>query len=82
MERDYILVNYQRQFKKNYDLSIYKCFLINFKRSNIDYQQNTKKNIVFKIKSLVHIEVSTSVVLYYITQPLYLRAYVLSYNQQ
>ena len=48
----------------------------------MDYQQNTKKNIVFKIKLLVPIEVLISVVLYYITRPLYLRAYVLSYNQQ
>ena len=48
----------------------------------MDYQQNTKENIVFKIKSLVPAKVLTSVVLYYITWPLYLRACVLSYNQQ
>ena len=48
----------------------------------MDYQQNTKENIVFKIKLLVPIEVLTSTVLYYITQPLYLRAYMLSCNQQ
>ena len=34
---------------------------------NMDCQQNTKKNIIFEIKSLVPIEVLTSVVLYYIT---------------
>ena len=48
----------------------------------MDCQQNIKENIIFKIKSLVPIKVLISVVLYYITQPLYLRAYVLSYNQQ
>ena len=48
----------------------------------MDCQQNTKENIVFKIKSLVPIEVSISVVLHYITWLLYLRAYILSYNQQ
>ena len=48
----------------------------------MDYQKNTKKNIVFGIKSLVPIEVLTSIVLYYITWLLYLRAYILSYNQQ
>ena len=48
----------------------------------MDYQQNTKENIVFKIKSLVPTEVLMSVVLHYITRPLYLRAYVLSCNQQ
>ena len=48
----------------------------------MDYQQNTKKNIVFKNKLLVPIEVSISVVLYYITWLIYLRAYILSYNQQ
>ena len=48
----------------------------------MDCQQNTKKNIVFEIKLLVPIEVLTSVVLYYITWPLYLRVYILSYNQQ
>ena len=48
----------------------------------MDCQQNTKKNIVFKIKLLVPVEVSTSIVLYYITRPLYLRAYILSCNQQ
>jgi hypothetical protein len=67
--------------QKNYDLSVYKYFLINFKRSNMDCQQNTKKNIVFKIKLLVPVEVLMSVVLHYITWPLYLRAYILSYNQ-
>ena len=48
----------------------------------MDYQQNTKENIVFEIKLLVYIKVSTSAVLYYTTRPLYLRAYILSYNQQ
>ena len=48
----------------------------------MDYQQNTKENIVFKIKLLVPTEVLMSVVLYYITRPLYLKVYVLSYNQQ
>ena len=48
----------------------------------MDYQQNTKENIVFKIKLLVHAEVLMSVVLHYITRPLYLRVYVLSCNQQ
>ena len=48
----------------------------------MDYQKNIKENIVFKIKLLVPIEVLISIVLYYITQPLYLRAYILSYNQQ
>ena len=48
----------------------------------MDYQKNTKENIVFKIKSLVPIKVLTSVILHYITQPLHLRAYVLSCNQQ
>ena len=48
----------------------------------MDYQQNTKENIVFGIRSLVPIKVLTSIVLYYITRPLYLRAYMLSYNQQ
>ena len=48
----------------------------------MDYQQNTKENIVFKIKSLVYIEVLTSAVLHYITRPLHLRVYMLSYNQQ
>ena len=66
--------------QKNYDLNICKYFLINFKRSNIDCQQNTKENIVFKIKSLVPAEVLMSVVLHYITRPLYLRVYMLSYN--
>ena len=46
----------------------------------MDYQQNTKENTVFEIKSLVPTEVLISTVLYYTTQPLYLRAYVLSYN--
>ena len=68
--------------QKNHNLSIYKCFLINFKRSNIDCQQNTKENIVLKIKSLVPIEVLISIVLHYITRLLYLRAYMLSCNQQ
>ena len=48
----------------------------------MDYQQNTKENIVFEIKSLVPIEVLMSAVLHYITQLLYLRVYILSYNQQ
>jgi hypothetical protein len=47
----------------------------------MDYQKNTKENIVFKIKLLVPIEVLINTVLYYITQPLHLRAYILSYNQ-
>ena len=68
--------------QKNYNLSVCKCFLINFKRFNIDYQQNTKENIVFKINSLVPAEVLMSIVLHYITRPLYLRAYMLSCNQQ
>ena len=68
--------------EKNYNLSICKCSLINFKRFNINYQQNTKENIVFKIKSLVPTKVLISIVLYYVTQPLYLRAYMLSCNQQ
>ena len=68
--------------QKNHNLSICKCFLTNFKRFNIDCQQNTKENIVFKIKSLVPAEVLTSIVLHYITRPLHLRVYVLSCNQQ
>ena len=48
----------------------------------MDYQKNIKENTVFRIKLLVLIKVLKSVVLYYITQPLYLRACVLSYNQQ
>ena len=48
----------------------------------MDYQQNTKENIVFKIKLLVPIEVLMSAVLHYITWLLYLRAYILSYNLQ
>ena len=48
----------------------------------MDYQQNIKENIVFKIKSLVPIEVLISVVLHYTTRPLYLRVYILSYNLQ
>ena len=48
----------------------------------MDYQKNTKENIVFRIKLLVLIEVLRSIVLYYITRPLYLRTYVFSYNQQ
>ena len=48
----------------------------------MDYQKKTKENIVFKIESLVPIEVLMSIVLYYITRLLYLRAYILSYNQQ
>ena len=48
----------------------------------MDCQQNTKENIVFKIKLLVYTEVSTSAVLHYITRPLHLRAYVLSCNRQ
>ena len=48
----------------------------------MDYQKNTKENTVFRIKLLVLTEVLRSVVLYYITQPLYLRAYILSCNQQ
>ena len=48
----------------------------------MDYQKNTKEHIVFGIKLLVLIEVQRSTVLYYITQPLYLRVYILSYNQQ
>ena len=68
--------------QKNYNLSIYKCSLINFKRFNINYQKNTKENIIFKIKLLVPVEVLINIVLYYITWLLYLRAYILSYNQQ
>ena len=48
----------------------------------MDYQKNTKENTVFRIKLLVLIKVLRSAVLYYITQLLYLRAYVLSYNLQ
>ena len=48
----------------------------------MDYQKNIKENTVFRIKLLVLIEVLRSVVLHYITQPLYLRAYMLSCNQQ
>ena len=48
-------------------LSIYKYSLINFKRSNIDYQKNTKENIAFRVKLLVPTEVLMSIVLYYIT---------------
>ena len=48
----------------------------------MDCQQNTKENIVFKIKLLVPIEVLMSVVLHYTTWPLYLRVYILSCNQQ
>ena len=47
----------------------------------MDYQQNTKKNIVFEIKLLVPVEVLTSVVLHYITQLLHLKAYMLSCDQ-
>ena len=46
------------------------------------YQQNIKENIVFEIKLLVPVEVLTSIVLHYITRLLYLRVYILSYNQQ
>ena len=48
----------------------------------MDYQKNTKENIVFGIKSLVLTKVLMSIVLHYTTRLLYLRAYVLSYNQQ
>jgi hypothetical protein len=48
----------------------------------MDYQKNTKENTVFGTKSLVLIEVLTNAVLYYITWLLYLRVYILSYNQQ
>ena len=48
----------------------------------MDYQKNTKENIVFGIKLLVPIEVLTSAVLYYITRLLHLRAYALSCDQQ
>ena len=48
----------------------------------MDYQKNTKENIVFGIKSLALTKVLISIVLHYITRPLYLRAYVLSCNQQ
>ena len=48
----------------------------------MDCQKNTKKNTVFRIKLLVSIKVLISTVLYYITWPLYLRVYTLSYNQQ
>ena len=48
----------------------------------MDYQKNIKENIAFGIKLLVPIKVLISTVLYYITWPLYLRAYVLSCNQQ
>ena len=48
----------------------------------MDCQKNTKENIVFRIKLLVPIEVLTSVVLHYITRPLYLRACMRSCDQQ
>ena len=48
----------------------------------MDCQKNIKENTVFRIKLLVLIKVLRSVVLYYITRPLYLRAYVLSCDQQ
>ena len=48
----------------------------------MDCQKNTKKNIVFKIKLLVPAKVLTSIVLHYTTQLLYLRAYMLSCDQQ
>ena len=48
----------------------------------MDYQKNIKKNTVFRIKLLVLIKVLRSIVLYYITRPLYLRAYILSCNQR
>ena len=48
----------------------------------MDYQKNIKKNIIFGIKLLILIKVLRSIVLYYTTQPLYLRVYILSYNQQ
>jgi hypothetical protein len=53
--------------QKNYNLNICKCSLTNSKRSNMDYQKNTKENIVFGIKSLVPIEVLINAVLHYIT---------------
>ena len=68
--------------QKNYNISVYKYFLINSKKSNMDYQKNIKENTVFKIKLLVLTEVLRSVVLHYITRPLYLRAYILSCDQQ
>ena len=48
----------------------------------MDYQKNTKENIVFGIKSLVPTKVLISIVLYYITWLLHLKACALSYNQQ
>ena len=48
----------------------------------MDYQKNIKENIVFRIKLLIPIKVLTNAVLYYITQLLYLRAYILSCNLQ
>ena len=48
----------------------------------MNYQKNTKENTVFRIKLLVLIKVLRSAVLHYITQLLYLRAYMLSYNLQ
>ena len=48
----------------------------------MDYQKNIKENIVFRTKSLVLTEILINVVLHYITRPLYLRAYMLSYNLQ
>ena len=68
--------------QKNHNLNVYKYSLINSKKSNMDYQKNTKENTVFRIKLLVLIKVLKSAVLHYITRPLYLRACVLSYNQQ
>ena len=48
----------------------------------MDYQKNIKENIVFKIKLLVPVEVLISIVLHYITRLLYLKVYILSYDQQ
>ena len=48
----------------------------------MDYQKNTKENTVFRIKLLVSIKVLISIVLHYITWLIYLRVYILSYNQQ
>ena len=48
----------------------------------MDCQKDIKENTVFRIKLLAPAKVLMSAVLYYIAWPLYLRACVLSYNQQ
>ena len=48
----------------------------------MNYQKNIKENTVFKIKLLVPVKILISIVLHYITRPLYLRVYILNCNQQ